>query len=250
MGLGEVAEVKRLLFAIPLLTFSLSASPLVIGPISLTGSGTLSDPDYSGYGGEGFAGLGLVLHASGSNGADQVSIDTMDIELTGQDFFQDIYLQNMTFDAGPFGPNACVVGVSAYNVCYATIDGITGFGAFSIGGGGGLIQVFADLHPGQFNDYPGPLLAEAQIINTQIDVTGVTYSPGGFFCPTCPPFPDCQYCPPGQGRFTAAFAITDPPANVPEPGTGWPILWAALIIAAWLIGRRIGFWLKKREGRR
>src|SRR5579859_4637061 len=118
----------------------LCASVIEVGPINLSGGGTLSDPDWASYGGEGFGGLGLVLHASGSNGADWVSIDTRDIELAPSDanYFQDLGLTSLVFDAGL---NQCAVGLSQLaDYCNVSIDGITGYGSFTnLGGGNGIV---------------------------------------------------------------------------------------------------------------
>jgi len=184
-----------LLTALPL-----CASVLEVGPISLTGSGTLTDPDCAPYGGECLGGLGLVINASGTNGIDTVSINSRDVELTANIDGQDFYLTNMSFDEGV---NQCFLDFSyVVDLCGVTIDGITGIGAFHLGGPNGLVQVYSPTTLA--------LLAEAQIVNTEIQLTSVTYGPGHVYCPTCPP---------GDGSFTATFAVVDPQADAPEPGT-------------------------------
>ncbi len=184
-----------------LFALQLAASPIQTGPISLTGSGALTDPDY-GSGGEGLGGLGLSFHASGTNGPNTVLIDVPDIEIWGPDFFQDVYLQGqLVFD--DLGGCTFWMSIPARPLCGITIDGTTGFGAFSsLGRGIGLVQVF---------DAPyGTLLASASIVNTAIEVTSVTYGGGSAWCPECPN---------QTGSFVAQFAIADPPAGVPELST-------------------------------
>ena len=184
----------------------LCASVISVGPINLSGGGTLSDPDYASYGGEGLAGLGLILHASGTNGNDSISIDTRDIELTPSDanYFQDLGLTNLVFDAGL---SQCAVGLSQLaDFCNVSIDGITGYGSFTnLGGGNGIVQVFGMVGTPQF-PYPGPLLAQAQVFSAA-EIMSVTYGLGGSYCPTCPA---------GTGSSLATFAILP----VPEPATG------------------------------
>lgn len=200
-----------------IVTMPLMASALNVGPITLTGSGTLTNPDWSPAGGEGLGGLGLTLHASGTNGKDTVLIDTPDIEIWGADFFQDVTLTGLVFD--DLGGCTVWMAIPPRPYCSISIDGITGFGAFShLGSSNGLVQVYAQ--PG------GLLLAEAQIVNTRIDVASVSYAPGNFYCPTCPG---------GSGSWTAQLAVVDPPADVPEPGTAE--LFVVLVTMACVIWR-------------
>jgi len=188
-----------------LLTFlfplALWASPLETAPLGLTGYGTLSDPDCAPYGGECLGGLGLVIRASGTNGIDTVSINSRDVEITANIDGQDFYLTNLSFDEGV---NQCFLYFSyVVDLCGVTIDGITGIGAFHLGGPNGLVQVYSSTTLA--------LLAEARIVNTAIQVSSVTYGPGSTYCPTCPG---------GSGTFQAQLAVVDPPpASVPEPGT-------------------------------
>ncbi len=204
-----------------LLALPLGASVIqTSGVINLTGFGGLSNPNYDGWG------LGLWLSASGSNGVDTVSVRTLTPSpALPQMDMQDYYLSNLVFDEGAGG---CMTGFYVVEPdCTATIDGISGYAAFSnLGGGYGLVQVYEYPLLAQ-EAYPGPLLAEAQVYSLS-QVTGVTYSMGLQWCPTCPPFPQCvYYCPPDQGRFEASFTLygnapADPPASqtaAPEPGT-------------------------------
>jgi hypothetical protein len=146
------------------------ASVLYVGPINLTGSGSFYDPD-PGEIGEGMVGsLGLALSASGSNGTDSVSIGVSNINA-----------DNALAALGPglipiigstFGFSAdtsqCLTGYTVVPTiqCSATIDGITGIGAFTnLGGGDGTVQVFAIVFfggPGGFPQ-PGALLAQAEV---------------------------------------------------------------------------------------
>jgi hypothetical protein len=209
-----------------LFALQLAASPLEVGPISLVGYGTITNPDGSPLGGEGLGGLGFVLHASGSHGRDTVQIDTPDIEQWGPDTGQDFYLGTagpLILDSG--GGCTFWMAIPPVPICNVVIDGISGFAMFSsIGGPQGLVQVYSQ--PG------GALLAEAHIVNTAIQVTDVTYLQhlSGSPCPTCPP---------GYGSFTAQFAVVDPPTNAPEPGTFFLLLVVALFVGNldW-IGRR------------
>lgn len=187
-----------------------SASPIEVGPISLTGWGTLSNPDWSPAGGEGLGGLGLTLHASGANGKDTVLIDTPDIEVWGADFFQDVTLTGLVFD--DLGGCTIWMAVPPRPYCSISIDGVTGFGAFHLGAGGGLVQVYAQ--PDGVS-----LLAEAQIINTRITATSVTYGPGNFYCPTCPG---------GSGSFMAQLVVDPQASQVPESST-WTLALIGLV---------------------
>jgi hypothetical protein len=215
------------------------------GIINLTGGGGLQNPNYDGFG------LGLTLFASGSNRVDTVTVSAglgggiavLPPELPPTDL-QDYYLTNLIFD---LDVGRCVGGISTlFPICTATIDGISGYGAFSnLGGGIGLVQVYEypAYSPTSFQ-LPGPLLAEAQVFS-QSQVTGVTYGIGPFNCPTCPP--QCPLCPAGQGRFDATFSLEgDPPADpqstssVPEPTTG--IL--ALAGYGLMMNRKVRAWLR------
>jgi hypothetical protein len=171
--------------------------------VNLTGAGgSLSNP--------GFGGLGLMFGASGSNGIDTVSIRTIqDIQLPQIDL-QDFNLANLVFDADV---GRCVGGINTpYPACWASIDGISGYGAFTnIGGGIGLVQVYMapPLTPSPFSTFPGPLLAEAQVFS-QSKLVSVRYGLG--------------YSP-GADSFSATFTlVADPPDSmtepVPEPATG------------------------------
>jgi len=214
MGHAPMASSNRLRYKLGMLgrataslflaAFCVLGSPIEVGPISLTGSGALTNPDWAPWGGDGWGGLGFGFSATGTNGSDTISISVRDVEIypSGPDF-QDYFLGDLVFDA-----NVEQCSIFEQEICGATIDGISGYGALSnLGGGSGLVQVYA-IGPYQF---PGDLLAEAVITNTKIQVTDVRYSSnGGFYCPTCPG---------GSGSFNATFAIVDPPSNVPEPGT-------------------------------
>lgn len=215
--------MKRLRVFLMMLPLCVSGSVLETSRIvNLTGGGGLQNPNYDGFG------MGLSLFASGSNGVDTVSVSTsgIPVELPQSDI-QDYYLTNLIFDE--VGP--CVAGISfPHPACQATINGISGYGAFSnIGGGIGLVQVyeFPLYRPGdEFSTRPGPLLAEAQVFS-RAQVTNVSYGVGSYLCPTCPPFPGCAYCPAGQGRFSASFALVADRQDesvssnsVPEPSTG------------------------------
>jgi hypothetical protein len=212
----------RIASCVLLLAGRLAAGVLEIGPIELTGSGTLSNPDQASYGGAGDGGLGLFLTASGSDGQDSVSLTVGDLELSGGAFFQDITLTNLFFDSG----SPCAIQPGWGPTCYATIDGISGLGSFSnIGAGLGLVQVYSVAGWG----YPGALLAEAQVLST-VAVTSVTYGLGGSWCPTCPKDQN------GSGSFQATFDILDPPlppSNVPEPGSLWLVGLALLGLATY-----------------
>ena len=196
------------------------ADPIMVGPIALTGSGVLTSPDFASYGGEGFSGMGMTLEASGSNGTDWVSINTWDIELFGSD--APFTLQNIALSA-PGGVGSCVIpllGEPMVDICNVVIDGISGLSDFTnIGGGIGLLQVY--------DPTTRVLLAQAEITNTLVEVTDVTYGPGDGLCPTCPSGTAPE---PGMGDFVADFLVVDPP-SVPEPSSLWLIPW--ILLAFW-----------------
>ena|SRR5579872_4711652 len=159
--MGSRLAICGLLF-LAATTSIVRASVLEVGPIALTGSGTFFGPDWAPYGGEGIGGQGVIFSASGSNGADSVSITTRDIEVDLTPLSKPLFTPSVP----------CVYRfVIASPLCDVTIDGITGYGNFTrIGGGSGLLQVFA-VEPGSWEN--GPLLAEAQIIS-YVHLTGVT----------------------------------------------------------------------------
>jgi hypothetical protein len=168
----------------------LCATVLEVGPISLSGYGILTHPDFASYGGEGFGGYGVEIHASGTNGGDMVSINMRDIEIAN--------FMGLSFSAVV---TQCAVGLTTFSdYCGVVIDGIRGFGAFSgIGSGAGLLQVYTMPNGGPFN-FPGPLLAEAQVYSSA-QVTSVV--PIGT-----------------NGNFVENFDIVVPPindTNAPEP---------------------------------
>lgn len=236
--------MKALRVFLMILPLCLSASVFETSEIvNLTGGGSLSNPDGAPYGGQGFGGLGLWFSASGSNGVDTVSIYTsQDFPLRSDDILHNVYLTNLRFNS----LGSCLAGIysdSVYPACPATINGISGYGTFSnLGGGIGLVQVYEfPRYTRPFSTFPGPLLAEAEVFS-RAQVTSVSYGVGSYLCPTCPPFPGCVYCPAGQGRFNATFALmADPPddppgiSSVPEPSTGILGLGCGLLL--WLRAR-------------
>jgi hypothetical protein len=84
--------------------------------------------------------------------------------------------------------------------CNATIDGISGLGAFTnLGGGIGIVQVYAIENLAAFPS-AGPLLAEAEVIAYSDFITSVS---------TAPPNS------PGDPRFLSTFILQSP-----EPSAG------------------------------
>jgi hypothetical protein len=134
-----------LILAVPLLFVPrASAGTLFVGPIDLTGAGSFYDPDPAL--GEGLPGtVGVAFSASGSNGADSVSISVSEVDQGGYIGFP-IVGSTMRFSAGL---NGCLVGFSSIFPslqCVATIDGITGIGSFTnLGGGAGIVQVYQEM---------------------------------------------------------------------------------------------------------
>ena len=219
---GTVCALLMLIVS-PLCTVCVSASVLDVGPIYLTGSGSFYDPDLGG--GEGLMGtLGLQLSATGSNGADSVSLNVSDVELLVG--LEDIGGGFSVFSGPAIGSSLsfsasvgqCLEGYSSvYSTvqCSASIDGVTGIGSFTnLGGGDGIVQVFADIPATNYFFEPtaGPLLAQAEIISNT-EFTSVT-----------PGLPNSQ-------EFQSTFALTspDPPPDpaadpaadsTPEPSAG------------------------------
>ena len=177
---------------------------LYVGPIFLTGSGSLYDPDPAPYGGEGIPGSrGVTFQASGSNGTDSVSINMGDLPL-GFDLGMLLPIVGDGTSVSASAP-MCIQGpFMTVLVCNAVIDGIGGLGAFTnIGGGIGWVQVYAieDIPNVPRGIFPGPLLAQAEVISDAI-FTSVT--PGA---------PD-DNGPPIE--FQSTFDIV----SSPEPSTG------------------------------
>jgi len=201
------------LVLIALFALTVAASPILVGPIGLDGVGILTNPDCSQHGAECLGGLGLVFSASGPNGTDTVSIRVDSVAMTlfnSPHYLQDLNLQALVFDASSSMCGTYDSPGHPRYYCDVSIDGISGFGAFSnIGGDIGTLQVFD-------KPYDGNLLAQAQIMNTHIEVTSVVYRPGFPQCPTCPSF-EGHF--PGTGQFLATFAIVDAPADIPEPSS-------------------------------
>ena len=205
--LGSPFCALAILAAFPLCVLRVSASPLYVGPILLTGAGNFGDPDLAL--GEGLPGtVGMALSAFGSNGVDWVSLLVSEVDQGGFIGFPSVG-STMQFSADL---SQCMAGFS--NIfpslqCAATIDGISGIGSFAnLGGGVGVVQVFAST-PGppmcRGCPQPGPLLAEAEVISyaTFMSVTPSGYGP----------------------EFQSAFALDAPnveldSSGVPEPSTG------------------------------
>jgi hypothetical protein len=194
--------IQLLLFAT-----AISASPIMVGPIGLTGSGMLTSPDDAAWGGEGFGGIGLIWHATGSNGADTVSIDTLDINIGTTPFNPPFLGEQLSFASG------CIAGVDAdLELCHISIDGIGGWGSFSITSGGiGVLQVYDSNNPNTRS-----LLAQAEIANTNIEITDIAFGTRHVW------------------GYVADFSVVDPPplSDVPEPGT-------------WMVGVPLLYWLAK-----
>jgi len=159
-----------------------SASVLQVGPITLTGSGSFYDPD-PGEIGEGFPGtLGLALNASGSNSVDSVSIHVYNINMCCSYYPPVSGIPSLgstiVFSAGV---SSCLIGFSIVGIveCPATIDGITGVGAFTgLGGGMGTVQVYAALNcASQFGCQAGALLAQADVVTYSDVITSVSTAP-------------------------------------------------------------------------
>ena len=92
------------LVLIALVSLTVSASPILIGPIGLDGYGTLSNPDCSQHGAACLGGLGLVFFASGSNGTDWVSIRGDSVAMTlfnSPHYLQDLNLQRWFLTPAP-----------------------------------------------------------------------------------------------------------------------------------------------------
>ncbi len=144
------------------------ASPLIVGPISLTGSGSLSNDNAPGA----LGATEFTVHVSGSNGTDTVSLFTIGgaIEVTPLAF--PIPYVGESLHLAPPTPASCVkqLGPTPFqSICVVIIDGITGYGDFSLGlGGGGELDVY-DSFLSDRN-----LLAKANITNTVVIVTDVS----------------------------------------------------------------------------
>jgi hypothetical protein len=180
--------VKPLVLALLVAGIVLADPVLKVGPINLTGTGSV-------FYNAGEVSWEVLIHASGTNGTDTASIN-------GGAFFQCCGAQQTIFGAGI---SQCLLGsVFPIDECNITIDGIGGFGAFTnIGGGVGLLQVFGFMKDPVFhtqNPDPSNLLAEATIFSSTV-VTGFAYPAGNPFSPS------------SSEKF-------DLIAAVPEPSTG------------------------------
>ena len=177
------------------------ASPILVGPIGLTGSGTLAAPDCTSYGAECFGGRQMTINASGSSNGHTVSINSGVIPLfSGLDNPPAIGT-NLVFVAALSCAHPFAFG-GIVDHCGVTIDGISAYSLFdNIGGGNGLLQVWS------MPDGGGDLLAEAQIIS-YVTITS-NFNP-------CPPV--CIGGNIGEpSHWSATFDVN--PTPTPEPGT-------------------------------
>ncbi len=176
------------------------AGVLNVGPIVLTGSGSFYSPD--GDLGGSFGTAGVTFAADGSTGTDSVSI-TVAVNLGPYDAPPPSVGSTRGFSADT---TTCLEGGFAYPtlLCNATIDGISGVGAFSGIGSGGVVQVFAleNLAGCGQLDCPsaGALLAQAEVYS-YLDFTSVT---------------GCCF-----DNFDDTFVLlASVPQPIPEPSTG------------------------------
>ena len=152
----------------------------------------------------------MAFSASGSNGADSVSLSVSEVDQGGIRGYPAVG-STMAFSAGI---GQCMDGFSSVwpsVQCTATIDGITGIGSFTnLGGGAGIVQVYqAVTIPPYIFPEPGPMLAQAEVISY---ATIVSVTPAFI----------------GSEEFQSSFALD---SSVPEPSTGIMGLIGAVALA-------------------